>query len=276
MLLIGDIPGKEYNSFCNVTTDIDDVDDMYKESWICHLSHIGVFETNKGISNKLKNYDELKSNNLVNFDSAYDFIAVPISEKDKIDKLLEKANLQCTTTKKSEKEVIKDESLRNRIREEEITINCRTTYDELLEKELALSFVLQGYVYTLPLDLLFVPGIKSGEMEMLVKIIDDNDAIWTFGYPFMNQYLMIFNMEESHVGIKKLKKTVFPIISVKEEWEKWNLKDSSSSVFKIIGIIVLILVVLAVLFLAYRAIRKKSLDSNGPTFDVGANKDIVY
>ena len=276
MLLIGDTPGKEYNSFCNVTTDIDDVDDMYKESWICHLSHIGVFETNKGISNKLKNYDELKSNNLVNFDSAYDFIAVPISEKDKIDKLLEKANLQCTTTKKSEKEVIKDESLRNRIREEEITINCRTTYDELLEKELALSFVLQGYVYTLPLDLLFVPGIKSGEMEMLVKIIDDNDAIWTFGYPFMNQYLMIFNMEESHVGIKKLKKTVFPIISVKEEWEKWNLKDSSSSVFKIIGIIVLILVVLAVLFLAYRAIRKKSLDSNGPTFDVGANKDIVY
>ena len=156
------------------------------------------------------------------------------------------------------KEVIKDESLRNRIREEEITINCRTTYDELLEKELALSFVLQGYVYILPLDLLFAPGVKTGEIEMVVKIIDDNDAIWNFGYPFMNQLLMIFNMEESYVGIKKLKKTVFPIISVYEEWEKLNLKDSNSSAFKIIGIIDLILVVLAALFLAYRAIRKKN------------------
>jgi hypothetical protein len=252
---------------------------MYKESWICQISHVGVFNLDKGIFNKLKYYDELQNNNLVNFDSAYDFIAVPMAEKDKIDKLLEKANLQCTTTKKSEKEVIKDESLRNRIREEEITINCRTTYDELREKELALSFVLQGYVYSLPLDLLFVPGLKSGEMEMLVKIIDDSDAIWTFGYPFMNQYLMIFNMEEKHVGLKKLRKSAFPIINMYEEWEKWNLKEDSSSAFKIIGMIVLILVVVAVLFLIYRAIRKKSLDSNGPTFDVGANKEnkeIIY
>ncbi len=32
MLLIGDIPGKEYKTFCNVTNEIDQVDDMYKEN----------------------------------------------------------------------------------------------------------------------------------------------------------------------------------------------------------------------------------------------------
>jgi cbb3-type cytochrome oxidase subunit 3 len=287
MLLIGDLPGKQYNTFCNVTNEIEDVDDMYKESWICHLTHVGVFDTNKGIFNKLKYYDELTSNNLVNFDSAYDFIAVPIAEKDKIEKLLEKANLECTTSKKNENEETENESLRNRIREEEITISCKTNSDELSEKNLALSFVLQGYVYSIPLDLLFVKGQNDGEMEMLIKYIDDDEAIWTFGYPFMNQFLMVFNMEENHVGIKKLRKTALPIINVYKDWIKWNVKhDYSFSVFQIIGIIILILVVLAILFLIYRAIRKKFANSNSGVFVPennannnninNNNNDIVY
>ena len=274
MLLIGDLPGKQYNTFCNVTTDTDEVDDMYKESWICHLTHVGVFETNKGIFNKLKYYDELQNNNLVNFDSAYDYIAVPIAEKDKIEHLLEKANLECTTSKKSESDKINDPSLRNRIREEEITITCKTNLEELRRKELALSFVLQGYVYSLPLDLLFAQGIKGGEMEMLVKYIDDSAAIWTFGYPFMNQFLMIFNMEDNHVGIKKLKKTAFPIINLYKEWQKWNLKEDGSCIFKIIGIIVLILIILAIIFLIYRMIRKKSNDSKA--LEEVNPQDIIY
>ena len=276
MLFIGDIPGKEYNSFCNVTTNIEHVDDMYKESWICHLTHIGIFDINKGISNKLKNYDVLKNNNLVNFDSASDYISLPISEKANIEKLLKKANLQCTNSKKSQTKKVFDESLRNRIREEEITITCKTNINELSKINLALSFVLQGYVYSLPLDLLFVQGVKEGEMEMLIKYIDDNSAIWTFGYPFMNQFLMVFNMEDNHVGIKKLKKTALPIVNVYKDWVSWSLKDGNSYFYKIVAIIVLILIVLAIIFLIYRAIRRRSLESNGPAFDIGNNKDVVY
>ena len=277
MLLIGDLPGKQYNTFCNVTTDINDVDDMYKESWICHLTHVGVFETNKGIFNKMKYYSELENNNLVNFDSAYDYIAVPISEKSYIEELLEKANLKCETSKKSEKKEIKNESLRNRIREEEVTIICKTDLNELIKKDLCISFVLQGYAYSIPLDLLFVQSPKSGEMEMLIKYIDDSDAIWTFGYPFMNQFLMIFNMEEGHVGIKKLRKTALPIVSLTQEWEKWNKNQGSScSVFKYIAIIILIIIALVIILFVFRCIKRKSLKSNDPTFDDGNNKDIVY
>ena len=273
MLLIGDLPGKQYNTFCNVTTDTENLDDMYKESWICKLTHVGVFEINKGIFNKLKYYDQLENNNLVNFDSAYDFIAVPISEKDKIEKLLETANLKCTTQKKSENHIDDESSLRNRIRDEEISIICKTNVEELSKKHFALSFVLQGHSYSLPLDLLFSQGIRDGEMEMLVKYIDDEEAIWTFGYPFMNQFLMIFNMEDNHVGIKKLKKTALPIVNLNKDWEQWYLKGEDCCHFKGIAIIVLILVILAIIFLVYRAIRKRSLDSNGPTFDVGNNQN---
>ena len=86
--------------------------------------------------------------------------------------------------------------------------------EELKKKNLAISFVLQGYSYSLPLEKLFEDGAKNGEMDFLIKFIDDEDAIWTLGYPFLNQFLMIFNMEENHVGIKKLKKTSLPIVEI--------------------------------------------------------------
>ena len=259
MLFVGDIPGKPYNTYCNVT-NTDDLDEMYQESWVCKMTHIGIFDREKGIFNKIKFYDELKNNKLVSFDSAYDFIAVPMSEKEGIEKLLGKAKLQCTEQKRNSARSNNKDKLRNRIREEEITISCETNKEELKNKNLALSFVLQGNSYSLPLEQLFEDGTKEGEMDMLIKIIDENDAIWTFGYPFLNQFLMIFNMEEDHVGIKKLKKTALPIVAINnKDMLKYNLGEdssSSSNVFKVIGYITLLAVTLAILFIVYHAIRK--------------------
>ena len=259
MLFIGDIPGKPYNTYCNVT-NTDDLDEMYQESWVCKMTHIGIFDREKGIFNKIKFYDELKNNKLVSFDSAYDFIAVPMSEKEGIEKLLGKAKLQCTEQKRNSARSNNKDKLRNRIREQEITISCETNKEELKNKNLALSFVLQGNSYSLPLEQLFEDGTKEGEMDMLIKIIDEDDAIWTFGYPFLNQFLMIFNMEEDHVGIKKLKKTALPIVAINnKDMLKYNLGEdssSSSNVFKVIGYITLLAVTLAILFIVYHAIRK--------------------
>ena len=259
MLFVGDIPGKPYNTYCNVT-NTDDLDEMYQESWVCKMTHIGIFDREKGIFNKIKFYDELKNNKLVSFDSAYDFIAVPMSEKEGIEKLLGKAKLQCTEQKRNSARSNNKDKLRNRIREQEITISCETNKEELKNKNLALSFVLQGNSYSLPLEQLFEDGTKEGEMDMLIKIIDEDDAIWTFGYPFLNQFLMIFNMEEDHVGIKKLKKTALPIVAINnKDMLKYNLGEdssSSSNVFKVIGYITLLAVTLAILFIVYHAIRK--------------------
>ena len=279
MLLVGDLPGKKYNTFCNVTTDPDDLDDMYRESWVCHLTHVGSFKVSKGISNIIKNYHEL-DNDLVSFDTAYDYIAVPISEKEVIEKFLQKSNLKCETREKSDmqklsKEELKLKKLKRRIREEEVSIICEATIEELKMKGMALSFILQGYVYSLPLDLLFVNTNENGKMEMLIRYIDDDDAIWTFGYPFMNQFLTIFNMEDGQVGLKKLKKTSLPIVNINKDWEIWHRKkEGIETAGKTIAIIFLILVIIGLTFYVYRYIRRRIEDTKSPTTDIGNNEDI--
>ena len=137
--------------------------------------------------------------------------------------------------------------------------------EELKKKKLALSFLLQGHSYSLPLENLFTDGVKVGEMDMLIKYIDDEDAIWTFGYPFFSQFLMIFNMDDMHVGIKKLKKTALPIVVINnKDMLQYNLGEDSSlmsKVLKVCGYITLVLVALAIIFFVYRAIRKNTVDS---------------
>ena len=149
--------------------------------------------------------------------------------------------------------------------------------DEIKEKDLALSFVLQGYSYSLPLELLFTKGSNNNEVEMLIKYIDDEEAIWTFGYPFMNQFLMIFNMEDNHVGIKKLKKTALPIVNINnKDWQKYNIKEDSSntsSAFKVIAYITLILVALVIIFFIYHAIRKRNVNANQNRINFDNNND---
>ena len=102
-------------------------------------------------------------------------------------------------------------------------------------------------------------------MDMLIKYIDDEDAIWTFGYPFFSQFLMIFNMDDMHVGIKKLKKTALPIVVINnKDMLQYNLGEDSSlmsKVLKVCGYITLVLVALAIIFFVYRAIRKNTVDS---------------
>ena len=114
------------------------------------MSLVGILNKKQNMFNKVELYEELKNNKLVNFDSAYDYISVPISEKETIKKILNKANLLCRESKKNNLQLSND--LRHRIREEEITIICKTTEKELENKNMALSFILQDFSYSLPFE----------------------------------------------------------------------------------------------------------------------------
>lgn len=285
LLYIGDTPGKEYKTYCNISLNTDDFDDMYKESWICLITHVGIFNIIKGISNELTFYEEVKNTRFVSFDSAYDYIAVPISEKEKIERLIDEAELQCQTTENLNKNYYEDENnkdtLKNIFKQREVTISCKTTRNELIEKCLSLSFILQGHVYSIPLESLFSQTSVNGEMEMLIKYIDSKNAIWTFGYPFMSQFLIIFDMEDNRVGIKKLKKTILPLVDVSKEWEKWSIDNldtetissSNSSSHIGFGIFILIVIIVLLVLWSLRTIKKKSLESNGQAFDSEYNKE---
>ena len=100
---------------------------------------------------------------------------------------------------------------------------------------------------------------------MKVKLIDDKDAIWTFGYPFMNQFLMIFNMEDNHVGMKSIKKTSLPIINVTKEWSNWHevtnnffYKKIDITSIIIIAAILFIILITIVGLLVWRACKKSN------------------
>ena len=271
LLFIGDNSANKY-TFCNVSSG-EDLDDIYKESWVCELTHVGIFDNKEGISKKLTDYTQI-SDGKVDFDSAYEYIAVPISDRLIIEELLEKANLVCQTNEaevKKYKEKAKKnknkEELINKYNNEEISIKCKTNQQELSKKGLCLSFILQGNVYSIPLENLFFPSEKNKkEMEMKVKYIDDSDAIWTFGFPFMSQFLMIFNMEENHVGIKNIKKTSLPVINITKDWDVWNeynnnffYKKMDITLIIIISSVLFITLIIIVIVLVWKANKKSEL-----------------
>ena len=104
---------------------------------------------------------------------------------------------------------------------------------------------------------------------MKIKYIDDDDSIWTFGYPFMSQFLMVFNMEENHVGMKRIKKTSLPVINITKDWNNWHeitntffyKKIDITSVVIIASILFGILMII-VIFLVLRACRKTKLNKS--------------
>jgi hypothetical protein len=291
LLFIGDNSANKY-TFCNVSSG-EDLDDIYKESWVCELTHVGIFNTKEGISNVLSNYTHI-SDGKVDFDSAYEYIAVPVSDRKIIEELLEKANLVCETDEDIEKKYQelskgKKDELINKYNDEEINIKCKTTKEELKQKELCLSFILQGNVYSIPLETLFSSTEEKDKMEMKIKYIDDDDAIWTFGFPFMSQFLMVFNMEENHVGIKSIKKTSLPIVNITKQWETWNehtnnffYKKIDITLIIIISSILFITLIIIVVCLVFRAFRKselrKSIEMQRELNNINAeeNKEQVY
>ena len=275
LLFIGDNSANKY-TFCNVSSG-EDLDDIYKESWVCELTHVGIFNNKEGISKKLHDYTHI-SDGKVDFDSAYEYIAVPICDRQIIEELLEKAKLVCETNeeeiknyKKLSKE--KKEKFINKYNNEEVSIKCKTSREALSKNGFSLSFILQGNVYSIPLESLFSTSLEKDKMEMKIKYIDDDDAIWTFGFPFMSQFLMIFNMEENHVGIKSIKKTVLPVINITKEWDSWNevynnffYKKLDITLIIIISSILFVTLMAIVAFLVWRAFRKSELRKSQESF----------
>ena len=198
---------------------------------------------------------------------------MPICDKQIIEELLEKANLICETNeeeikknKKKSKEKKEKEEFINKYNDEEISIKCKINKDELNKSGFCLSFILQGNVYSIPLESLFSPSDEKDKMEMKVKYIDDDDAIWTFGFPFMSQFLMIFNMEENHVGIKTIKKTALPVVNITKEWDIWNeynnnffYKKLDITLIIIISSILFVTLIIIVSILVWRAFKKSEL-----------------
>ncbi len=243
-LIIGNYPSKYLNntySFCNLT-ETHDLDDDYRAGWVCELTHAFFFKPLKYLEDGVET-----TNARVIFDSAYQYIGIP------------KRNLDLF--KKNFFEGILEEICIEMRAKREIYFICED--DEKLNNA-NITFVIGGFGYVLSKNELFKP-LYGNKLECILRFIKQNDNIFSFGVPFIKNYVMAYDAEKQHVGFLGGNK-----IDYFEDWKLWMKGISPKQrdkMKKIIygGIALGVLLLLIVIFLIVRSCRKKSNDiEHGP------------
>ena len=178
-LIIGNTSKKYKNdiySFCNLT-ETHDLDDDYRAGWVCELTHAFFFENEKYLEDGVET-----TNARVIFDSAYQYIGIP------------KRNLDLF--KKNYFESILNETcIENRAKRETYFV-CEN--DEKLDNA-NITFVIGGYGYVLSKNELFKP-LYANKLECVLRFVKQNDNIYSFGVPFVKNYVMAYDAENQQVG----------------------------------------------------------------------------
>ena len=202
-LVIGSIPeeyeGQKYTK-CDLV-DVNDLDDVYRSGWVCEMTHIffGVDTQNKTLEMAL----QVDARAI--FDSAYNYISMPKRHLDQFNKNFMEEFYPDSCIQIKEKE--------------EIYFICDA--DEKIPKG-AMAFVIGGYGYVIPWNKLF-KKILEDKYEMLIRFHKENDDIFTFGYPFVSQFTVVYNAEDKEVGFFGGEK-----INVTKDWDEYMIGESPS------------------------------------------------
>ena len=200
-LVIGSLPKdleeKEYTTCDLVETN--DLDDVFRAGWVCELTHIFF-----GVDTEDKTLEmALQVDARVIFDSAYDYISMPKRHLKDFNKkfMQEFFNDSCIE--------IKDD--------DEIYFICDD--DDKLKKG-SIAFLMGGYGYVIPYNKLF-RQIEDDKYEMLIRFHKENDDIFSFGYPFTSQFIVVYNAEDKKLGFFGGEK-----IDLKKDWDIYMSGDS--------------------------------------------------
>ena len=202
-IVVGSIPeeyeGQKYTK-CNLV-DVNDLDDVYRSGWVCEMTHIffGVDTQNKTLEMALQ------VDARVIFDSAYNYILMPRRHLDQFNKNFMEEFYPDSCIQIKEKE--------------EIYFICDA--DEKIPKG-AMAFVIGGYGYVIPWNKLF-KKILEDKYEMLIRFHKENDDIFTFGYPFVSQFTVVYNAEDKELGFFGGEK-----INVTKDWDEYMIGESPS------------------------------------------------
>ena len=194
-LIIGNTTKKYKNdiySFCNLT-ETHDLDDDYRAGWVCELTHAFFFENEKYLEDGVET-----TNARVIFDSAYQYIGIP------------KRNLELF--KKHYFESILNETCIEMRAKRETYFICEN--DEKLDNA-NITFVIGGYGYVLSKNELFKP-LYANKLECVLRFIKQNDNIYSFGVPFVKNYVMSYDAENQQVGFFGGN-----IVAYFNDWQLW-------------------------------------------------------
>ena len=260
-LIIGNTTKKYKNdiySFCNLT-ETHDLDDDYRAGWVCELTHAFFYENKKYLEDGVET-----TNARVIFDSAYQYIGIP------------KRNLDLF--KKNYFESILNETCIEMRAKRETYFVCEN--DEKLDNA-NITFVIGGYGYVLSKKELFKP-LYANKLECVLRFVKQNDNIYSFGVPFVKNYVMAYDAENQQVGFFGGKK-----VDYYNYWQLWmkGISPKQRDYMKklIIGASALGgVLLLIVICLIIRACRKKNSSEieHGPLMnnEQGANmqNDLNY
>ncbi len=200
-LVVGSVPkeleGEQYTTCDLVETN--DLDDVFRAGWVCELTHIffGVDTHDKTLEMALQ------VDARVIFDSAYNYISMP------------KRHLK-DFNKKFMQEFFNDSW--SQIKEDDdVYFICDD--DDKIQKG-SIAFLMGGYGYVIPWNKLF-KKIEDDKYEMLIRFHKENDDIFSFGYPFVSQFVVVYNAEDKQLGFYGGEK-----IDLKKDWDEYMTGDS--------------------------------------------------
>ena len=200
-LYVGGIPPEltgDVFSTCDLT-ETNDLDDVFRAGWVCELTHIFF-----GVDTKEKSLEmALQVDARVIFDSAYDYISMPKRHLNNFNKkfMQEFFNDSCIE--------IKDD--------DEIYFICD---DDEKIKQGSIAFLMGGFGYVIPWNKLF-KQIEEDKYEMLIRFHKENDDIFSFGYPFTSQFVIVYNAEDKQLGFYGGEK-----IDLKKDWDEYMAGES--------------------------------------------------
>ena len=87
-------------------------------------------------------------------------------------------------------------------------------------KKGSIAFLMGGYGYVIPWNKLF-KKIEDDKYEMLIRFHKENDDIFSFGYPFVSEFVVVYNAEDKELGFYGGEK-----IDLKKDWDEYMTGDS--------------------------------------------------
>ena len=200
-LVVGGVPpeleGERFTTCDLVETN--DLDDVFRAGWVCELTHIFF-----GVDTKEKSLEmALQVDARVIFDSAYNYISMPKRHLNNFNKqfMQEFFNDSCIEIKDND----------------EIYFICD---DDEKIKQGSIAFLMGGYGYVIPWNKLF-KQIEDDKYEMLIRFHKENDDIFSFGYPFTSQFVIVYNAEDNQLGFYGGEK-----IDLKKDWDEYMAGES--------------------------------------------------
>lgn len=193
---------KKKYTFCDIT-DREDLSKKYRESFVCEYTHLL-------LDNDYFN-ESILINGRVIFDTTSNYIIIPFDYIDMFYEIWALNKSKCNEYDDEKNETI---------------LYCNFDLKDLKSLK-NLTFVFDGFGYEIKSEELFVK-MNDNYYVSLVRFRNENNNIWTMGYPFFKKYDILFDYENKRVGIKKnsddIKNNV-NVVNYTEEYMKWKKEN---------------------------------------------------